>query len=321
MKNRFNGFWPFTLLLSLSLHSTAQARISFEDVAAALGSLFPGFVSDQGSCPEPPKPIEGLTPEQIFTQGETLLRKERVTCEAARYFFEVMRQDGASSLHQKAQLKYIEALRLARDFNGAVNEANRYLDTDWRSPGAEEAHYQIVLAVRDQIGLPKHSQTWSEYALGIGPGQNESAPYLMNLAFQSFLDRFPNSRRKAEVSSYVLHARNSLAAHFLEVGLYYYKRKEYKAAIGRFMYIARNGRATTSFEPATYYAIMSFRAFARMVRSGEIKDKRLAELMGVAPGEKISRDEVAQKAEASARSLEQDMRRHLPDSEWTRKIN
>jgi outer membrane protein assembly factor BamD len=309
-----------TLLLALFVTSTTQAQVPLDRVVESIGKLFPGFVSDRENCPEPPKPIEGLNAEQLFAKGEALLSKSQVTCEAARYFFEILRQYPDSSLYAKSQLRYIEALRKAGDFNGAINEANRFLEFRWQSPSGEEAHYQIVLAVKEQLVGPKLSQTWAEYALGIGPGQNEGSPFILNLSFQSFLDRYPNSTRAAEVLGYQTAARNSLAAHFLEVGIFYFKKGSYKAAIGRFRYIAQNGRLTSSFEPAMYYMIMSYRFFAQAVRSGKINDQKLAELMEAKPGERVSREEVAAKAEASANHLEGEMKQHLPQSEWTKKL-
>lgn len=70
------------------------------------------------------------------------------------------------------------------------------------------------------------------------------------VAFQQFLARFPSDAKAAEAKSQLQRARNLQAEKEYLIGEFYFRRKKWKAASGRFEHITKDYPDTPSFKDA-----------------------------------------------------------------------
>ena len=281
-----------------------------------------GFTGEPPACSDNPHIIEGLSAEQLFQKGSEVLARGQANeaCDSAHYFFEVLRQYPLSPEYRPAWAQMIAALRTAKDYIYAINEANRFLEENPKAKEAEFVHYQIMLSVSEQMGTSERSQYWTMYGLGAQSDQHQAELYTTNLAFKSFIDKYPESSHRAEVEGMLVLARQRVADSYLSVGKFYFKSKEYRAAIGRLAFIAQNGQKMPVYEEAMYYLALSFSGFAQQIENGKISDGRLRELTALDPNEPLPRLEIAQKARENALAVQAMLAEKSPAGAWTSQL-
>lgn len=83
-----------------------------------------------------------------------------------------------------------------------------------------------------------------------GPKNDQSNTRKALAEFRTLQARYPNSEYAQKAENRIRIALDSLAAHEMEVGRYYLKRKNYLAAINRFKTVAREYQNTAHVEEA-----------------------------------------------------------------------
>jgi len=315
------------LVLALGISSLFSIQAKALDSATVQKWLseVPGLeelIDESRRCPEFFEHLPDLGPELMFQEGLKLLEKKSTACESARHFFEVYRQYPDSPLYHQAQVKLIEALKFAGDYNGAINEANLYLERNVGGANVESVHYLMVLAVFEQFPRTgKTSQEWVSYALGINRDQNDKRPFIKNLAFEEYLRLYPDSPRRADVESKLNEARDLMSEHFIEIGHFYLKRRQYRAAIQRYGFVSRFGNQTKHFEMALYYLQDSYQKLADDLKSKRISDQQLRDMMLITgQPEPELRSQVIAQAQDQAEQIRSEMRKNRPESPWTRRL-
>ncbi|MCB0407692.1 MAG: outer membrane protein assembly factor BamD [Bdellovibrionales bacterium] len=205
-----------------------------------------------------------------------------------------------SPFHEMVARDLILTLVAAKDSVSTINEANKYLDLYANGKYGAHIHYQLLVAQNSRILDAKRSQKDTLIALGLEPEQKHfdivvvttTTPSGMTLelerqqvnnphfdlykyrrSFQSFFDTYGlNSSYAKKLLSFYDKAALRIQEKELEVGLYYYKRKAYMAAISRFRNVTDAGPVFMNtiksenfnvWDEAAFYTALSFIELAK----------------------------------------------------------
>jgi outer membrane protein assembly factor BamD len=197
-----------------------------------LGGMLAGCGSLFGS--DKPELVSNDPPNVIYNKAETLIDQGDFK-EAARQYEQV---DISHPYSQEARRSIVMAAYSyyrAGDYDDAVSAADRYLTLH---PGTQEsdlAQNIIGMSYYDRVLDPKRDQTYARRALS---------------AYDTLLQRYPNSRYAVEAENRVRILRDLLAAHEMTVGRYYLRKDNYLAAINRFRTVVTDYQRTEQVEEA-----------------------------------------------------------------------
>jgi outer membrane protein assembly factor BamD len=193
-------------------------------VLAGCGSLF-------GSKPEI---VNNDPPNVIYGQAEAMVNKGDYDA-AARQYEQVDINHPYSQEARRSIVMASYAYYRAGKYDDAVSAADRYLTLH---PGTQEsdlAQNIIGMSYYEQVLDPKRDQTYARRSLA---------------AYDTLLQRYPNSRYAAEASNRVRILRDLLAANEMTIGRYYLRHNNYLAAINRFRTVVTEYQTTEQVEEA-----------------------------------------------------------------------
>lgn len=124
-----------------------------------------------------------------------------------------------------AQLQIAEAYFKLRQYTQAAVSYEEFANLHPQNPSTPYAQYQVGRCFFDQMYTIDRDQDNSRKAMA---------------AFNRFLDRYPESEYADAARAHVKECLRSIASNELLVAKYYFKRKNYKAALNRFRSIAEN---------------------------------------------------------------------------------
>jgi outer membrane protein assembly factor BamD len=206
-------------------------------VAIGLVSLLfaAGAVAGCGSLFGKKAEIENNEPPNIiYGKAEKLIDKGDYAA-AAREYEEVDINHPYSQEARRAIVMAAYAYYKAGKYDDAISAADRYLTLH---PGTQEsdlAQNIIGMSYYDQLLDPKRDQTSARKSL---------------TAYETLLQRYPDSRYAAEATNRVRILRDVLAASEMQVGRYYLRRNNYLAAINRFRTVVTDYQTTEQVEEA-----------------------------------------------------------------------
>jgi outer membrane protein assembly factor BamD len=206
-------------------------------LSAMIGmALVAGFVAGCGSLfgSDTPEIVDDSPPEAIYGKAETLIDQGDYK-EAAREYEQVDISHPYSPEARRAIVMAAYAYYKAGEYENAVSAADRYLTLH---PGTQEsdlAQNIIGMSYYNQVLDPKRDQTYARRALA---------------AYDTLLQRYPNSRYAGEASNRVRILRDLLAANEMTIGRYYLKKHNYLAAINRFRTVVTDYQRTEQIEEA-----------------------------------------------------------------------
>ncbi len=181
------------------------------------------------------RPIENNDPpDVIYGKAEGLINKGAYG-DAAKEYEEVDINHPYSQEARKAIVMAAYAYYKAGKFDDAVSAADRYLTLH---PGTQEsdlAQNIIGMSYYDQVLDPKRDQTFARKSLA---------------AYETLLQRYPDSRYAAEAANRLRILRDLLAASEMQVGRYYLRTNNYLAAINRFRVVVTSYQTTEQVEEA-----------------------------------------------------------------------
>jgi outer membrane protein assembly factor BamD len=175
---------------------------------------------------DPPDVIYGKA-EQAIDQGDFK--------EAARQYEQVDINHPYSQEARRAIVMAAYAYYKAGQYDEAVSAADRYLTLH---PGTQEsdlAQNIIGMSYYDQVLDPKRDQTYARRSLK---------------AYDTLLQRYPDSRYVAEAENRARILRDLLAASEMTVGRYYLRKNNFLAAINRFRTVVTSYQTTEQVEEA-----------------------------------------------------------------------
>lgn len=206
---------PFSilgLLLSVSL-------------LAGCGSLW----GDKEVVEDPNEP-----PNVIYKKAETLADRGKFG-DAAKQYENVDINHPYSQEARRAILMAAYAYYKAGKYDDAIGAADRYLTLH---PGTQEADLAqdiIAMSYYDRVLDPKRDQTSARKALA---------------AYDTLIQRYPESRYAAEARNRQRILRDLLAAQEMMVGRYYLRHNNFLAAINRFRVVVTDYQTTEQVEEA-----------------------------------------------------------------------
>jgi outer membrane protein assembly factor BamD len=210
----------------------APVRIACVMVAAGLlagCSSFAWFGGNKAPLPENNDP-----PDVIYKKAEGLVDTGKFG-DAARAYEEVDINHPYSQEARRAILMAAYAYYKAGKYDEAIGSADRYLTLH---PGTQESDLAqdiIAMSYYDRVLDPRRDQTNARKAL---------------TAYDTLMQRYPESRYVAEAQNRTRILRDLLAANEMVVGRYYLRHNNFLAAINRFRSVVTNYQTTEQVEEA-----------------------------------------------------------------------
>ena len=124
-----------------------------------------------------------------------------------------------SDLVPTAELKIAEARYKLRQYDEAATAYEDFANLHPRNPSTPYALYQAGRCYFDQLATIDLDQEKAKKALD---------------SFKQFVARYPHSAYTALARAHIIDCERNLASHELLIAKFYFKRKNYKAALMRF---------------------------------------------------------------------------------------
>lgn len=198
-----------------------------------------GFVIALSSCAKWGKdddknPYAGMTVKQLYADSQTALKKEEYAT-AAKRLEAIESMYPFSDYTESSQMELIYAYYKSEDYPSAAATAERFIHLYPRAKNVDYAYYMR--------GLANFQQTRGVFAKMLPMDESWRDPGTQTQAYMDFgilIQKFPNSKYKANALQRMIYLRNMFAQHELNVSEYYFKRKMYVAAIERAGYLVKN---------------------------------------------------------------------------------
>jgi len=183
------------------------------------------------------------TPEDYLRLGDEALGQKREG-QARRYYEQFLEQYPDSDLKAQAQFKIADALYSEKNYLEARFEYQKFLELYPLSSLASRAQFQIAMCSLRRVQTFDRAQQQTQEALA---------------AFRQFRSKYPQDPLLAEVEGHIQFLRQRLAEHEFAVARFYYKKKAYHAAIGRFLNLIQVYPETPDIDTALYMLADSYR--------------------------------------------------------------
>ena len=182
---------------------------------------------------EEKNPFKGMTAKQLYIASQDALKKEEYAT-AAKRLEAIETMYPFSEYTENAQMELIYAYYKSEDYPSSAATAERFIHLYPRAKNVDYAYYMK--------GLADFQQTRGVFAKLMPMDESWRDPGTQTQAFTDFgilIQKFPNSKYKANALQRMIYLRNMFAQHELNVSQYYFKRKMYVAAIERASYLVK----------------------------------------------------------------------------------
>ena len=176
--------------------------------------------------------------ESLYAEAQRRLDRGN-TILAAALFDEVERQHPYSPWARRAQLMSAFSYYLARDYNKAIQNAQRFLSIHPGNKDAPYAYYLIALSYYEQISDVNRDQSITEQA---------------QVALREVNRRFPQSEYAADARLKLDLVADHLAGKEMEIGRFYQRSGQWLASAIRFRNVVEEFE-TTSHTPEALYRL------------------------------------------------------------------
>ncbi|GMN01275.1 outer membrane protein assembly factor BamD [Erythrobacter sp. MTPC3] len=177
--------------------------------------------------------------ETLYAEAQRRLDKGN-TLFAAALFDEVERQHPYSPWARRAQLMSAFSYYVARDYNKAIANAQRFLSIHPGNKDAPYAYYLIALSYYEQISDVNRDQKITEQA---------------KTALREVNRRFPQTEYAADARLKLDLVDDHLAGKEMEIGRHYQRSGQWLASALRFRNVVNNFE-TTSHTPEALYRLV-----------------------------------------------------------------
>jgi outer membrane protein assembly factor BamD len=183
---------------------------------------------------KPDDEVSSDPPDVLYGRADQLMNTGKYA-DAAKEYEKVDINHPYSQEARRAIVMAAYAYYKKGDFDSAVSSADRYLTLHPGTKESDLAQNIIAMSYYDQILDPKRDQTNGRKALQ---------------AYQTLLQRYPDSRYAAEAQNRARVLRDLLAASEMTVGRFYLRHNNYLAAINRFRVVVTDYQTTEQIEEA-----------------------------------------------------------------------
>jgi outer membrane protein assembly factor BamD len=199
-------------------------------------------------------PFQGMSAEQIYTEAKKAMSKEQYTAA-------IKRLEAMESMYpfndyaEQAEIDLMYAYYKKSDYASAAATAERFIHLYPRAKRVDYAYYMKGLANFQQTrgtlaSLLPLDESWRD------PGSQSQA----YSDFATLVQKFPESRYKANALQRMIYLRNLFAQYELNVAKYFYDRKKYVAAEERASYLLKTYPQASSAKRALALVYKSNRA-------------------------------------------------------------
>lgn len=317
-----------TIVLLFALNAFAGKHSSITDTLVEFGFIPP---QNYQICPEEIKPIGDYSARQIW--GMAVKAKQSYdACEPARYLEELLRQHPQSEFTKEAKRELLRTYLRTQDYVMVMNRGNQFLEDfllykDLNIENdSEYIHYQIMIAVYGKIRLEENftdkKMQFVSYSLGASILQSEQNPYLENLRYKTFLERYPKSPFAQEISTLSEVSKQLFGKNLLDEARMSKVKADYPMALRKLDMILRWGPTIQVFEDSLYEMIEVCSLFAMGIEYKKIPDFKLAEMTNQPLTTKFStadRHQLAQETLDLGNTYLEKMKSGIPNSTWTQK--
>jgi len=312
--------WALGLLISCFCVSAQAQKLPtvIENVLINFGIIPPRGAPQY--CPEETPHLDATSAEDLMAKAEGA-KTSYNKCASLQFLREILRQHPGHALAKSAHREILATLFQAQDFVGVINYANLNLDRD-----SEFTHYMMLRALGRQIqslSVTPELMDFLAYSLGASLEQNDSNPFLKNLKYQNFLEKYPESLYAQEIRILQNEARQKYGSEILARARTNRLMMEYPKALNQIQMILEWGPVIDVFGEALYERIHLLSEFAfGLVRPRLISDIKLNKLLGRDPRTPIAPEERKKLAQDTFEQAQKDllqMQTHLSSSPWTQK--
>ena len=182
---------------------------------------------------EEKNPFEGYTANHLYTQSQSPIK-------TSEYSKAVKRLEAMESMYpfsnyaEQSQLDLIYAYYKNEEYPSAAASAERFIHLYPRAAHVDYAYYMK--------GLANFQQTRGTFAQWLPVDESWRDPGSQSQAFSdfaTFIEKFPDSKYKANALQRMIYLRNMFAQRELHTAKYYFERKMYVAAADRASYLIR----------------------------------------------------------------------------------
>jgi outer membrane protein assembly factor BamD len=218
---------------------------------ASLLLLLSGCKHWWGGSDEDNNPFQGVSAQQLYSDSKKAMAKEEYTAA-------IKRLEALDTMYpfndyaEQAQIDLIYAYYKKEDYPSAEATAERFIHLYPRSKRVDYAYYMK--------GLSNFQQTRGALANILSIDDSWRDPGTQSQAYSDFatlVQKFPDSRYKANALQRMIYLRNMFAQRELNASIYYYQRKMYVASTERAAYLIKTYPQASSAQSAlsiVYYA-------------------------------------------------------------------
>ena len=204
-----------------------------------------------GGSDEDDNPFQGVSAKQLYSDSKNMMAKEEYTAA-------IKRLEALDTMYpfndyaEQAQVDLIYAYYKKEDYPSAAATAERFIHLYPRAKRVDYAYYMKALSNFQQTrgalaNMLPMDDSWRD------PGTQSQA----YSDFATLVQKFPDSRYKANSLQRMIYLRNMFAQRELNTSTYYYNRKMYVAAAERASYLIKTYPQAPSAQSAlsiSYYA-------------------------------------------------------------------
>jgi len=179
-------------------------------------------------------PYKGMTATQLYDNSQKALKKQQYAS-ASKQLEAIESMYPFSDYTERSQMQLIYAYYENEDYPSAAATAERFIHL---YPRAKNVHYAYYMR-----GLANFQQTRGVFAKVLPLDESWRDPGTQTQAYLDFatlIQKFPESRYKANALQRMVYLRNMFAQRELNISRFYFKRKMYVAAIERSSYLVKN---------------------------------------------------------------------------------
>lgn len=199
------------------------------------------LVSSLFSCSKGKKKAD-LTDYELFTFGEKDMSKERYE-KARESFKRIVEEYPDSELRKEALLRLADSYYNNEEYEEAKLEFTKFLEMFPASSLSARAQYYLGMGSFLQIRSPERDQRPTKQALK---------------EFEKVIEKYPGSDYAKRAQEKITICKARLARSAFNIGMFYYKNKNYHSAIGRFEELLKNNENYPFRDQILFYMANSY---------------------------------------------------------------
>lgn len=173
------------------------------------------------------EPLETLPVEEMYSTAKTSLESGNLS-RARRYYQRLIARFPYGPYTEQAQLELAYAQYKGNNPEDATSSVNRFIRTYPTHPHIDYAYYLKAL-----INFNRENAFFDRIARIDMTQRDQGAPRQAFNDFAELINRYPNSIYAPDARQRMVHLRNLMARHEINVAKYYLRREAYVAAANR----------------------------------------------------------------------------------------